>query len=100
MKHIKNRMKALIMSVLLLAMSIAPQAMALTWMLLGASSLARALVKASTPPLEAEYATSVEAPTRPQTDEIFIILPDLRLSIIGITSLLQLNTEVKFTCIM
>ncbi len=74
--------------------------MALTCILLGASSLASAFVNALTPPFVAEYATSAEAPVQPQTDEIFIILPDLRLSIIGITSLLQLNTEVKFTCIM
>ena len=39
---------------LFMAVSMTPQAMALTWMLLGASSLARALVKALIPPLVAE----------------------------------------------
>jgi hypothetical protein len=37
-----------------MAVSMTPQAMALTWMLLGASSLASALVNAFMPPFEAE----------------------------------------------
>ena len=37
-----------------ISVSMAPQAMALTWILLGASSLASALVEALTPPLVAE----------------------------------------------
>ena len=44
----------------------------------GRSSFARAFVKLLTPPLEAEYATSQEAPTLPQTEEILMIQPDFR----------------------
>ena len=58
-------------------------------MLLGASSFARAFVNVLIPPFVAEYATSVEAPTQPQTDEIFIILPSWLPSIIGMASLQQ-----------
>ena len=53
-----------------------PQAMALTVILLGASSFASAFVKLLTPPLEAEYATSQDAPVLPQTEEMLMIQPD------------------------
>lgn len=52
-----------------------PQATALTGMPLGASSFASALVKALIPPFVVEYATSVDAPTLPQTEETLMILP-------------------------
>ncbi len=73
----------------------APQATAFTWILLGASSFASALVNASSPPLEAEYATSQEAPALPQTEEILIIFPAFLETIWGTTSLEQLKAEVR-----
>ena len=79
---------------------IIPQATAFTCMLLGASSFARAFVNALIPPFVAEYATSVEAPTQPQTDDIFIILPSWLPSIIGMASLQQLKTDVRFEVII
>ena len=54
-----------------------PGDMQLTLIPLGPSSFAKALVKPIRPALEAEYATSQEAPLTPQIDEILIILPDL-----------------------
>ena len=80
--------------------SITPQAIPLTAMQLGASSLARALVKALTPPFEAEYATSQDAPMFPQTEEIFKIWPYLPCTILGIARLQQQNTEVRFVFII
>ena len=58
-----------------ICVSMNPQAMAFTEIPLGATSLANALVKAFTPPLLAEYATSVEAPTLPHTEEILTMRP-------------------------
>ena len=55
--------------------SIIPQERALTCILDGASSFARALVKELIAPLVAEYATSQDAPRSPHTEEMFIIFP-------------------------
>ena len=78
-----------------ISVSITPQAMAFTWIFEGASSFPSAFVKALIPPLHAEYATSQDAPTLPQTDEIWMILPDLELTICGITSFENENTDVR-----
>ena len=69
---------------LFISVSIKPQVIALTRMPLGASSLARAFVKELMAPFEAEYATSVEAPTVPHMDEMLIIMPSCE----GIISLI------------
>ena len=53
-----------------------PHAIAFTWTLLGASSLASALVNPLMPDFEAEYATSQEAPEMPHIEEILMILPE------------------------
>lgn len=83
-----------------ISVSITPQAIALTWMLLGASSLARARVKELMPPLQAEYATSQEAPTFPQIEEMFKIFPDFWWIMCGRASLLAEKTEVRLTPMM
>ena len=75
--------------------SIVPQAMAFTAMLLGASSFPRAWVNAFSPPLVVLYATSQEAPLNPHMDEMLIICPCLLLTICGMISLQQLKTEVR-----
>ena len=54
---------------------ISPGEMELTRILLCPSSFANALVKPIRPALEAEYATSHEAPVLPQMDDILIMLP-------------------------
>ena len=58
-----------------------PQAIAFTGICDGASSLPSALVNAFIPPLQAEYATSQDAPTLPQTEEICSIRPHLSATI-------------------
>ena len=70
-----------------ISVSINPHATALTLIPLGASSLASAFVKASRPPFDAEYATSIDAPLSPQTEDTFIILPENSESICGIAAL-------------
>ena len=53
-----------------------PHAIAFTWTLLGASSFARAFVNPLIPDLDAEYATSQEAPESPHIEEMLMILPE------------------------
>ena len=78
-----------------MSVSIIPQTIVFTWILLGASSLAKALVKELTAPLLLEYATSHEDPTFLHMDEILIILPNLFLSIASMANFEQLNTELR-----
>jgi len=79
--------------------SMVPQAMALTEIPLGATSLASAFVKELTAPLLAEYATSQEAPTFPQTEEMLRIRPDFLCSISGRAYLQQEKTEERLVFI-
>ena len=52
------------------------------------------------PPLQAEYATSQEAPTFPQIEEMFKIFPDFWCIMCGRASLLAEKTEVRLTPMM
>ena len=67
-------------------MLITPGAMQFTVIPLGASSFARAFVRPIIPALDAEYTTSQEAPTSPQIDDIFIILPQCSETIYRVAS--------------
>ena len=58
-----------------ISVSMTPQARALTEILLGASSFAKASVKPFNPALDAEYAASQEAPEHPQTEDTFRMTP-------------------------
>ena len=56
-----------------MSVSITPQEIALTEILLGATSFASDFVKELTPPFVVEYATSHEAPFFPHIEEMFKI---------------------------
>ena len=63
--------------------SITPQEMAFTLIPLGPNSLAIAFVNEFTAPFVAEYTASHEAPRSPHIEDMFIIMPDLWLTIFG-----------------
>src|SRR3712207_991049 len=79
---------------------IIPGDMALTLMLLGPSSFAKAFVNELTPPLDAEYITSQDAPTFPHIEDILTIFPVLFCNICLTTQLQQLNTPFKLVPII